>query len=828
MSAWLTWFQNYLNPSKLIAVTVPGMVVAFALVLVLGPVPCRQKAACPYCTSQLKPVEGDATQSPQNQAQGNDANPQPAKQPENAAPTPAKQPEKPAQQSDVGAQAKTNPLAACEFPDPSTKGIDGGSTILCVRVSKQTIRDESTIEDINGLITLANAPIAPQQKSRDVQQLEKALNLLPVEQLQDASSGSNPSPKKVPGADDGTSPGRDGGPCSVLPSFVVASSLAAVNQKGIKAAQKAADNAGQLLVRFDSFQAAVRACNARLQVANASLQQNNGALQAFITQAGGDLTGLSTNLASAQNAGEVLVAESLERRIGDKRRLLAWAQGKQTAIKNCTNALAALQGRVTTMVQLGTTAPTDASKSTSPVQDVLAAIQDNLIKFLVLSLIIGQILDPLQRGVVSFFGPRRKFFEAFNLVYGQAGDGEFRYGDRRLLPWIRRDGTILPDPRAEATLNIDANAAELRANAAARAFVKDRNVYDRNYAVGAGYISESDAKMIEDNFYTQSQITSGLIFPMVLLSICLGIREVCCTAALSKDYFTSSVVIFLVLPFAVILSGLITLIGLMLSSGKYSQLVGASLKNYFFWTPNDPINDAGVDSARKKRLDAQKRWDPIEKEIRDKHGVESRFDMYNLIAKADDHVKGAKWALDESEMALRASEERRDRAKRERQLGRWRQLVMVGIGVVLFVIGLCELLVRAHGIGRGDFVLIMLPTLTVFPLWIAGLDRLHKFYSELQARIAGNILRLEATTEQKFIDLLADDTAACAMKAKFKSMVQARRDLDTLLRNRNCKPDNDPGVPPAGDQTSSTPPSGSSGGTTAGGVSAPQGNGGSS
>jgi hypothetical protein len=41
MSDLFAWFQNYLSLSKLTAVTVPGMVVAFALILVLGPIPAR-------------------------------------------------------------------------------------------------------------------------------------------------------------------------------------------------------------------------------------------------------------------------------------------------------------------------------------------------------------------------------------------------------------------------------------------------------------------------------------------------------------------------------------------------------------------------------------------------------------------------------------------------------------------------------------------------------------------------------------------------------------------------------------------------------------------
>ena len=49
MADLFTWFTSYLNLAKLTAVTVPGMVVAFALILVLGPIPCRDNKSCPFC-----------------------------------------------------------------------------------------------------------------------------------------------------------------------------------------------------------------------------------------------------------------------------------------------------------------------------------------------------------------------------------------------------------------------------------------------------------------------------------------------------------------------------------------------------------------------------------------------------------------------------------------------------------------------------------------------------------------------------------------------------------------------------------------------------------
>jgi hypothetical protein len=72
--------------------------------------------------------------------------------------------------------------------------------------------------------------------------------------------------------------------------------------------------------------------------------------------------------------------------------------------------------------------------------------------------------------------------------------------------------------------------------------------------------------------------------------------------------------------------------------------------------------------------------------------------------------------------------------------------------------------------------------IAVIPLWVAGLDRLHKYYSELQARIGGNILRLESTMEEKLFDLLSDEKTSCALKSKFDQTVNARSRLSAFFQ----------------------------------------------
>jgi hypothetical protein len=78
----------------------------------------------------------------------------------------------------------------------------------------------------------------------------------------------------------------------------------------------------------------------------------------------------------------------------------------------------------------------------------------------------------------------------------------------------------------------------------------------------------------------------------------------------------------------------------------------------------------------------------------------------------------------------------------------------------------------------GELIIIAAPCVFLAPLWIAGLDRLHKYYSELQARIAGNILRLEKNTEQKMVDLITQSNSLASLQ---KNLAEAVSNKTTLL-----------------------------------------------
>ena len=66
MSDLFGWFQSYLNLAKDHCGHRAGMVIAFALILVLGPIPCRDNTkSCPYCSATLKPA-ADASKNQGN------------------------------------------------------------------------------------------------------------------------------------------------------------------------------------------------------------------------------------------------------------------------------------------------------------------------------------------------------------------------------------------------------------------------------------------------------------------------------------------------------------------------------------------------------------------------------------------------------------------------------------------------------------------------------------------------------------------------------------------------------------------------------------------
>lgn len=568
-----------------------------------------------------------------------------------------------------------------------------------------------------------------------------------------------------------------GAACANVPTYVIPNSISVITDVS-KEQGAAAKKAQVLRTLFETPQAAtasqsqtqpsttpepllssLNACNSQLQLVNAGLLENATNLDKFISQGFTDLQALSTALVSAQQSGETLVANSIASNIHDKRDFLSWAQQEQAIIKNIGTSLASLQSRVTAMLNFVIVPPSDAKAATSVATDVFQTIEENLLKFLLFSLILGQILDPIQRGAISFFGPRRNFFGAFNKVYGQRGDGEFRYGDRRLEPWVSNDAFGSIDERQSEVVS-----AELRRNAAGNAFKKDRNIYDKNYAVGAGYVTQSEVKVIEDEYFTQSQITSGLIIPMFILSACVAIRMICCSAVAAKaQNGTDNVLLAGAAISAGTVTGLILMIfALLASSKKYWKVffdgargVGRSFKELRRGQYECKVRPSAPVTATQRQ-----EWNEVENESHPSWIRISTFGFIFLILLTY-------WI--------------------------WAFIVLPGSDSI--------------GLNTWELVLISLPAVLIGPFWIAGLDRLHKYYSELEARIAGNILRLQESTQQKILDLIADPSAAAALKTKIDNQVAGQAEVANFLAT----------IVRSSSDTSATPPAGPADPTTPGG-----------
>ncbi len=833
-----TWFQNYLNPSKLTAVTVPGMIVAFALVLVLGPIPCRKPEGCPLCAATLKPADADKGAQTKDQSSGtlsaNDGYVQVtlATWQTNA----SANKELTSVDTDAAAlKLSVKPVTdACQgLPNEvyanTGQIFNGEPKTPSLAEANQAAKDDSkhytSIQDLNKQIhscSDALKPVSAAINARTSQggkgrtkgesgatetELTSALNDLNerlsavkgATEAADPTTGNatwvhllkgswgtaqlvTPVDVQIPN-DAGLISGAEGkflphigDACDSVPRGVVPNSLIALSDSGsgkdVIDEQNKAKKAAQSLQRVGSLLHELNACNNQLQVVTAALATAQSSITAQATQQAADLTSLSSAKVTAQQAAENLVVADLQAKIDAKTADLKRTQQLQAQLQNASKAVNGLSSQITAMlgmVNVPVAGPPDKSNTAT---DVFDTIQQNLLKFLLFSLILGQILDPIQRGAVSFFGPRRDFFTAFNQVYGQSGDGEFRYGDRRLIPWVAADGTITEVPSG-SSVNLASHPliAELRPNPAGRSFLNDRNIYDKNYAIGAGLITQTEAKSIEDEYFGQSQITSGLIIPTLVLSICIGIRIICCSTDAVTNWFWYSLMGLVILPFGIIFGALASLAALWISSRKYALLLKDALSSFFHWDPED-------EETRR----AKQAWMRAEVEV--KPEIRNTAKNWHGYYKHKLHI---------------------------RRRSRNRQWILFSLCLVLLLLGIIDLSLAlwatsGSGTGKGlnlfSLFMILLPTLGIGPLWIAGLDRLHKYYSELQARIAGNVLRLQSSTEQKFIDLISDPVAACALKDKIKTMSKARESLAECLKGIPCKDD----VKSAADQQAETLP----------------------
>jgi hypothetical protein len=785
MSDLFGWFQSYLNLSKITAVTVPGMVVAFALILVLGPIPCADNSkSCPFCSATLKPSSppenstGPLSLLPKTLTFVNGVNTQRKLKLTNTG------------NSDVTIFKVFNSVGdADSFLTDSTacdaKVLSSGKDCTIVinyhasHLSLSWFRPNSipryeatlsvigidtssdeTIEATASLVwgpdpsSVSEASGASSQKKKGISNTVVTSSATWLNAGADSPfaspqvSASNPTAsansvtvpnqttplKPKPGSVPIPPPSRDSllakfedllppqykseettlkSSCGKMPLYVVPNSRPASDKSDNKTGDNAKSKPGvpqyseETTRSIEEILSTSDSCYADLTRLDEDLQKEIAKAQNISTQDITDLGALSSNLLTAQNSGDTLVARDLSRKINVKKKELQDTQEHSKSLSQADSYVASLLGQASTirnaaLSQANTASATPSTSNT--VADVFLTIEQNLIKFLLFSLILGQILDPIQRGLVSFVGPRRNVFEVLNRVYGQKGDGEFRYGDRRVPPWTLPDSflpTFYPPqtPQEAQELRDFANESGLRYGPADFAFLRNMNIYDQNYAIGAGYISQNEFNNIYDDYYTQSQLTSGLILPLVILSVCIGIRIICCMTFVPTG------------PTAWRLIG--PVLGAMYI-GMFSGFMLSFVFSYFGSREYGEVFHEFITNLRERSSKSS--------EDRPRVNVPP---IFRFLRKP----------------SIQSDEKR------------WRKFIpWVLFGLFLFFAFLIG--ANSNVLGWDVLPLVAIPCAFALPLWIWGLDRLHKFYSELQARIGGNILRLQQNTQQKMVDLI--------------------------------------------------------------------------
>jgi hypothetical protein len=695
--------------------------------------------------------------------------------------------------------------------------------------------------------------------------------------------------------------------CKGVPVYVVSGSRPTASASGSSAGssseskQGSPQYAGETATSVQDILAVSDQCVVASAQLDQLLQSEIADSQAKITQYTTELNALTTALTGAQTAGNQLIVQDLEPKVAQKSAQVASEQSRFKSLTQADAYVTGLGNSTSTnekgIISQVNTGPT--ASNSNAVTDVFSTIQQHFLMFLLFSLVIGQMFDPIQRGLLSFAGPRRNVFVALNKVYGTSqGDGEIRYGDRRLPPWTERE-SYLPDLREPGTVQ-EANSMKKRADQkglryspADFLFRRNMNIYDQNYAIGAGYISQSEFNQIYNEFFRESQITTGLILPLLILSICIGIRYICCssysTVGPSSWWAVGS--ILSTIYFAVVVGILLLLMAAWMGSREYWKVVEEALR-------------VGVLAQRyiqdPKGMELKKRWaalddrrqkleheqDSIEQEKARLNATEQKFAEERSKRRAEaqgieigQQIRAAylralqefprsfpsseysKWLFEEgaklfgegqqyvSERDLEKdkafdreidahrdafkanttrlnayretlkswSEERRkligDMKEYEAslqntgKLGDWAALAwqdpFVKVCVLLLIPGSLVVFANLQVLDWGTLPVIGMPCLFLAPLWVAGLDRLHKYYSELQARISGNILRQQQTTMQKMVDMVTSSSSKSDLMKNLSSALTEQSSLLSFLGNTSGSTASGSGG--ASDSTSQSP-----------------------
>jgi hypothetical protein len=300
-------------------------------------------------------------------------------------------------------------------------------------------------------------------------------------------------------------------PCKDAPVYIVKGSRVKSQDTTDKASsltsksKKATGYPGETLVDPASLFKVFDSCSTALQAASNKADADDSSLTTKIGGINAQLTNLLAAQEKQKEAQNLVLAQTYDndiRLLSNKIKELQTKSHEPQLAKTIIASLLAQVGglRADVAGQVNQAAPPEAPPEKSTFQSVWQNMVNNLLTFLAASLVLGLALDPVQRVVMSWIPLRARRFRALNARYSRSNpQGEIRFGDRR---YERGDRLQREDP----------------------------DIYQPNYAIGRGLLTQSEYNALSDEYYRQSQLATGLIFPLLMLAVAGYTRIFCCFA----------------------------------------------------------------------------------------------------------------------------------------------------------------------------------------------------------------------------------------------------------------------------------------------------------
>jgi membrane protein implicated in regulation of membrane protease activity len=621
--------------------------------------------------------------------------------------------------------------------------------------------------------------------------------------------------------------------CSQLPEYIVSSSRLKSDKETVKnLGDLEAIDPGSLLEDFDR-------CNSALTAAQTELNIKEAAKSDVISTLRGNLTKLNAALADAKAALNSTLERSLAGKVETARNDLEGATRDDSDLKSAVTAVGKLIDQVSDsrkgiLSDASTAIPAETPVKTTW-QTAAQALGGNVLIFLLVSMLVGQLIDPIQRAIVSQDPIRGLTFPFLNDLYREdQPTGSIRFGDQRYA--ITRKEDVKP------------------------LLEREPNLLEPSYAIGRGLLTQAEYSSLQDKYYTQSQITTGLMLPSALLALVIYIRLLCCGIV---KFGWGGVLWCALVTFSLLLLLLAFLVrrsvdaeerkraekrkraeerksleeerkrleqersrlarehnllerklrGLPLSADERTSL-GKERDRLEQKCENVEAQLQRLEEERKRgrpETEYQKSREKRRREANILYGIPSVFAIvvaacfclnhlfgwgvfrcalvtfalllflvvigvyYFVKVEKPKRLEGERKRLEEeSKRPEEESKRLEDESKRALAAS-----VLVGIPSVFAIV--VTMLVSASYLWLRNWWLVGLavglPTLEVL-CFAGGIDRLHNFYSEVQARIVGAAKKQEDSQIKKFADLLSDPNA----KTPFVDELKKRRDeIDKVL-----------------------------------------------